>query len=57
MEKSKNELDELGEKENRLLDLLVEGVISEDIYKQQIATIAIKKIELQESISKIQRPN
>ena len=57
MEKSKNELDELGEKENRLLDLLVKGVISEDIYKQQIATIAIKKIELQESISKIQRPN
>ena len=57
LEKSKNELEELDEKQNRLLDLLIKGVISEDIYKQQIGDITSKRISLQESISKMERPN
>ena len=57
MEKLKNELEELGEKQNKLLDLLLKGIINEDIYKQQITDITSKKIELKETISKIENPN
>ena len=57
LEKSKNELEELDEKQNRLLDLLIKGIISEDIYKKQIGDITSRRIDLQESISKMERPN
>ena len=57
LEKLKNELEELGEKQNKLLDLLLKGIINEDIYKQQITDITSKKIELKETISKIENPN
>lgn len=57
IETSKNELEELCEKENRLVDLLVKEIISEEIYKQQMANITTKKIELQETISRTETPN
>ena len=37
--------------------MLLKGIINEDIYKQQITDITSKKIELKETISKIENPN
>ena len=57
LEKSKNELSDVEQKQKKLLDLLIAETISADIYRNKNAEYEIQKIDLQNKIQSLQAPD
>lgn len=57
LEKSKNELSDVEQKQKKLLDLLIAETISADIYRNKNAEYEMQKIDLQNKIQSLQAPD
>ena len=53
LEKSKNELSDVEQKQKKLLDLLIAETISADIYRNKNAEYEMQKIDLQNKIQSL----
>lgn len=57
LEKNRNELADVEENQKKLLDLLIAGTVSAEIYRNKNAEYEAAKIELQAKIEKLQTPD
>ena len=57
LEKNRNELADVEENQKKLLDLLIAGAVSAEVYRSKNAEYEAAKIELQAKIEKLQMPD
>ena len=57
LEKNRNELADVEEKQKKLLDLLIAGTVPAEVYRSKNAEYETAKIELQAKIEKLQTPD
>lgn len=57
LEKNRNELADVEEKQKKLLDLLIAGTVPAEVYRSKNAEYETAKIELQAKIEKLQMPD